>query len=818
MEENKIEIKIDNSPLQEKKLAPVKTKGSHNIEKISYVSLLAIAFFLPLFFIPFKFVSFEFGKVLIAVFGVLISLIFWSLAGIKDGKFEFPANFLSLSALFAVFIYFLSSIFSGHKINSLMGQGFELGTFGLIFIGFALMFLVSSIFRTKNKIFYSYAALFFSFVFIFLFQAARIFGGAEFLSFGIFKDITFNMVGKWNDLGVYFGLISILSIATLGLVNLGKAMKFFLYFASVGSLFFIALVNFKVVWFIIGSFAFLFFIYSVSLKIRNADNAEDSSGGGKNASYLILFFLIISVVFIIDGFRSNHIIGDSIAGYFKISQIEVRPSFQGTFKVLKEDIKENPILGSGPNNFYASWLLFKPDGVNNTVFWNLDFVYGVGLIPTFMATTGILGMLSWIIFLGSFLFIGFKHIFIKVKNPFSRYLIISSFLASLYLWTINVFYVPTAALFFMAFFFTGLFIGSLIDGDLMPARNLVYSGNPRRNFVCVALLAIVVIFSITGSYVYFQKFFSHVYFQKSLNSLNVVGNLDEAERFAAKAVSFSKNDSYYRLLSDIYLARLSLLSSQKNIPNETLNSQFQSIFQNAINSSKAAIDYDNANYQNHLAAGRVYESVIPVEGAYKMAYDNYSNALKLNPKSPAINLTLARLEAFNKNNSKAREYVTKSLQLKNNYTDAVFLLAQIEISEGNIKDAIKLIEAGSTLAFDNPAVFFQLGVLKYSDKEKNYKGAAEAFEKAVALNASYSNARYFLGLSYYNLGRTAEAINQFELVQSLNQNNKEVELILKNLREGRAPFTNATPPIDGKPEKRKTLPIKEDAPRIIKKK
>ena len=148
----------------------------------------------------------------------------------------------------------------------------------------------------------------------------------------------------------------------------------------------------------------------------------------------------------------------------------------------------------------------------------------------------------------------------------------------------------------------------------------------------------------------------------------------------------------------------------------------------------------------------------------------------------------------------------------------MFLLAQIEISEGNIKDAIKLIEAGSTLAFDNPAVFFQLGVLKYSDKEKNYKGAAEAFEKAVALNASYSNARYFLGLSYYNLGRTAEAINQFELVQSLNQNNKEVELILKNLREGRAPFTNATPPIDGKPEKRKTLPIKEDAPRIIKKK
>jgi len=80
----------------------------------------------------------------------------------------------------------------------------------------------------------------------------------------------------------------------------------------------------------------------------------------------------------------------------------------------------------------------------------------------------------------------------------------------------------------------------------------------------------------------------------------------------------------------------------------------------------------------------------------------------------------------------------------------------------------------------------------------------------VALNSSYSNARYFLGLSYYNLGRTEDAIKQFEVVQSLNLDNKEVGFILKNLKEGKAPFVNATPPIDDKPEKREKLPVKED--------
>lgn len=813
MEENTIEIKVNNSPVQEIKSG----RKSNWLEKVSYISLLVSAFLLPLFFIPSKFASFEFSKVLIVVFGVLISLVFWSLTRIKEGRFEFYATLLSSSALFVIFIYFLSSIFSGNKINSLIGHGFELGTFGLVFVGFVLMFMASSIFRTKDKIFYSYIGLLISFLVIFLFQTARLIWGADFLSFGIFKDTTSNMIGKWNDLGIYFGLITMLSIVTLQLAKLGKLMRLFLYFASFASLFFISLVNFKVVWFVIGLFALLFFIYSISLRRSEANNARNSHTGDKKASYLIVFFLIISIIFIVDGFRSKHVIGDSLAGYFNISQLEVRPSFQGTSEVLKASFKENPALGFGPNSFSDSWLLFKPDGVNSTVFWNFDFIYGVGIIPTFITTTGILGMISWILFFGLFLYIGFKYIFIKIGNPFSRYLVVSSFLASLYLWIVNVFYVPGATIFFLAFFFTGLFIGALINENLIPIKNFAYLGNPRRSLISMPILALIIISSITGSYIYFQKFVSNIYFQKSLNSLNVLGNLDEAERYAAKAISFSRTDSYYRLLSDIYLNRLSALSSQKNIPSETLNSQFQSIFQNAVKSSKDAIDYDNTNYQNYLSAGRVYESVMPIEGAYKMASDNYNSALNLNPKSPAINLMLARLEVSNKNNAKAREYIMKSLQLKNNYTDAVFLLAQIEIAEGNIKNAIKLVEAGSTLTFDNPVIFFQLGILKYSDKERDYKGAAEAFEKALALHSSYSNARYFLGLSYYNLGKSADAIKQFEMVQTLNPDNKEVELILKNLRDGRAPFTNAAPPIDDKPEKRKTLPVKEDEQKETKK-
>ena len=268
---------------------------------------------------------------------------------------------------------------------------------------------------------------------------------------------------------------------------------------------------------------------------------------------------------------------------------------------------------------------------------------------------------------------------------------------------------------------------------------------------------------------------------------------------------------HYRLLSEVYLNRLNSLSTQQDkISNEDFIKKLEPIFRNVSISTKSAIEYDNTNYLNYLIAGRLYEYIIPIEGAYKLSSDYYQEALKLSPKSPLINLVIGRLEYANKNNAKAKEYLIKAIQLKSNYTDAAFLLAQIEVADGNIKNAIKLVEAASTLRPDNPVAFFQLGILKYSEQEKNYKGASEAFEKAVALNTAYSNARYFLGLSYFNLGRREEAIKQFEIVKSYNMDNKEVELILKNLKEGRSPFTNAAPPIDNKPEKRKNLPIKED--------
>jgi tetratricopeptide (TPR) repeat protein len=98
--------------------------------------------------------------------------------------------------------------------------------------------------------------------------------------------------------------------------------------------------------------------------------------------------------------------------------------------------------------------------------------------------------------------------------------------------------------------------------------------------------------------------------------------------------------------------------------------------------------------------------------------------------------------------------------------------------------------------------------LQYNNK--NYSAAADAMGVAVKLQPDYANARYFLGLAYARIGKTADAIDQFDELQKSNPNNEEINLILANLRAGKPIFADAVAPVTPNPEKRSNLPIKEN--------
>jgi cytochrome c-type biogenesis protein CcmH/NrfG len=65
-----------------------------------------------------------------------------------------------------------------------------------------------------------------------------------------------------------------------------------------------------------------------------------------------------------------------------------------------------------------------------------------------------------------------------------------------------------------------------------------------------------------------------------------------------------------------------------------------------------------------------------------------------------------------------------------------------------------------------------------------------AFEKAVILDNSYLNARFYLGESYKKVGRTADALTQFNILAKVLPDNQEIKDAISGIN---SPDTVAAP-------------------------
>ncbi|MEK7128742.1 MAG: tetratricopeptide repeat protein [Patescibacteria group bacterium] len=776
---------------------------SRVFDSLSLVGVFILGFLIPIFFLPLQGISVDAGKgIFVAILG-LVSFMLWLIGRLIGGSFSLPRSLILLGAAILTLAVLISSFFSESSDVSFMGQGFETGTFAFSAVALVLLFLSSVLFQPKRRALYFYGAILLSSLLVAIFHIVRLASGVDTLSFGIFGNQTSNLVGKWNDLSIFFGLTLLLSLTTIELLSMGRIIKLMLFAAVILSLFFVALVNFTLTWAMLFVAALVLVIYGIYFNRQDTASPAISVRKVKLpvASVLVA---VISLFFVL--FPAT--LGSYLSTRLNITQVEVRPSLSATFDIAKETLKKHPILGSGPNRFTSEWLSYKPEGINNTFFWNTDFNTGFSAVTTSLVTGGAAGFLAWILFLAIFLYVGFNAMFNFSLNRVSRYLIVSSFILGAYLWAFILLYFPNITIYVLALLVTGILVATLTEEKIVKRYNITLLGEPKLGFISVIFLIFLLIASVSLGLLFSQRFLSLVYFQKGLYALNAEANIEKTELYLNKAVKLSNQDIYHRASAELGVIKLNGLFSQPNTSQDALRAQFQLILSSAIRSAKTATDVDKTNYLNFISLGRIYEVIGPlnITGAYESAKDSYSKALSLNPESPSILLSLARLEAARNNSDEARAYITKALAKKPNYTEAVFFLSQLEAQLGNIKEAIKRTEEVSMLAPDDITVFFQLGLLKYNNRD--YDGAIAALLRAVSLNSDYSNAKYFLGLSYQKEGRTEGAIKQFEGIELLNPANQEVKNILKNLRAGKDPFTNIAPP-DNKPERRKKPPIEE---------
>ena len=753
--------------------------------KLSFIFLVGTFFLSIFFFIPYISVSLEASKGFLISIGVTLSMFFWLIARMIDGKFTIPKEPILLFAFLIPVIFLISSFTSFSSYLSMFGNGFEVGTFGSMLVLFLVLFLSSVYFQKESRFKYFFKALFWGASVLALVGLFSLFSNLNTLLPGVFSSISSgNLFGNWNDFALFFGGIIVLSLITFELRPMKLLPHIWLTLLVFAGLFFLMLVNSRFVWVLTGIFSLIVFVYTISFNHFQNENlpivdTNDDNDISKEKSFPVLSLIVILVclIFIIGGSS----VGNIIPNYFNVSNVNVYPSVSGTFSIAKQALWNSPILGTGPNTFSIDWSMWKPVQVLQSLFWNTDFKFGFGTIPTLMITTGILGILAWLLFLSVFLIRGFQSMRVALKNAFSNYIIVSSLMLALYFWIALFLSVAGYVPMMLAFASTGLFIGVLVYKKVMPIYDRSFLRDPRASFFSIFTLVVLMIASISATYIYCQKFISLVYFSRATLVENTLNSYANAENKVTKAISLDKNDLYYRGLSQIYIAQIQSLASNTSISQDILKSSMQNLVTQAENAANNAIQQNNTYYLNWTNLGDVYTAFVGmgIAGSYENAVEVYTKALIYSPKNPKIILSLAQLEIAHKDNARARYFANEALAVKPNYADALFVLAQIDISEGNMSSAIELAQKAASVAPNDATVFFRLGLLRYN--ANNYTDAIGAFETAIILNPAYWNARYFLGLSYQKMERKDDAKIQFNILKQYLPENQDVQNALDNM-------------------------------------
>ena len=755
----------------------MESKKVEFFNKLSFITLMFTLFTCLFFFIPYTPVTLDASKGFLLSVGATLSLFFWLISRLGDGRFVIPKDKLLLFAMIIPLVFLISSFFSSSFSVSLFGSGFEIGTFGSMLILFIVFFLSSIYFQSEKRLWYFIGALFIGGLILVVFELLSVLIGFDRILPNFFQGITSgNLVGSWNNFALLLGVLVLLSVFTLELIKTKTVFKVIQYLLLSLGMLFLIIINVPLVWLLVGLFSVVIFVYSVSIQHSGVKviQGEESKKKFPFVSLIILFISLLSLI-------GSNLIGNFVSSYVSLNNPDVRPSIVTTSQIALKSIKHNPLFGTGPNTFVNDWSLWQPKEIAQTVFWNVDFTNGFSLLTTFIVTTGILGLVAFLLFLVVYVARSIQSIRIALQNTLSNYFIMTTLMISIYSWITVVLYNPNIVMLMLAFSSSGMLIGILVYKQAIPVKDFSFLSDPRNSFFSILILLVFMVSAASLTYVYIGKFTSIIYFSKGLNGGNTMESLSKSEGMLLRAISLNKNDVYYRSLSQIYISQIGVLVNDKTISPDILKSNLQQLVNNAQQSASLAVSQNPKQYLNYVNLGNIYSSLVPlsVTNSYESAVAAYDKALLLAPNNPSIALAKASLEFVNKNNSEARKFIKQALDLKANYIDAIFLLVQIETNEGNLSEAIKQAEYAGTMAPNDATVFFRLGLLRYNDND--YTGAVSAFEKAVILDNSYLNARYFLGQSYKKVGRTSDALIQFNILSKVLPDNQDVKNAISSI-------------------------------------
>jgi len=409
-------------PVTKNASTPSKSYDGASLNKIIKWCLYVFIFLLPLWFLPFTGNVLNFNKQILMIVVLTIALIAWLGKLLTQEKVKWYKGSIVLLFLAFVVVYGLATIFSTQPYSSLMGFDAHLTRALVNIVYFFVFFLLmlnclvdpSHLAKgggVKDRVMKNVEILKFLTIFLISSVIVGIIGLLQILGKFIFpwdfaEANAFNTIGTVTSLGIFLAVVLPLALSLLFSVKLHSSsaaedkedkqrkkekvttvgFRIFLIAFVCIALVTILLLNLRTVWIVTA--VGMIMVAGFWLAKRHSLQAQ-------NLAWLAIPVAILALCLIFLFFGP---------GLFDLPlPMELGLSQKGGFEVVKEVIQRNPILGTGPETFIYNYSLYKPEAINQTIFWNVRFSNAPSEILSLLSEIGILGILAFIVLIAVFL-------------------------------------------------------------------------------------------------------------------------------------------------------------------------------------------------------------------------------------------------------------------------------------------------------------------------------------------------------------------------------------------------------------------------------
>lgn len=732
-------------------------------------SVFALFFLVPIFFVPVPWMGVIHAKALLAVVGITIGFLAWVTHSFDMSALRIPKSGLLLAAVLIPIAYLVSALATGASWEAFLGSGGGQDTVvGFVLLYLALVIAAEMLGGTRMthalRLFLVGALSVIIVQIVHLAVPAFDFGGA-------LPVPASSVVGSWHDLGLLLVLVVFVSLALFRSAALEEWWRFVSLLAGFSALALLAIINFRNLWLMLLALCVLgvVFVYRHGSYTSLHSLRNVAWWGACAALALGMYF-------------GGTAVQDTLPEPLQVLHIEVRPSWQGTAAVGQEIFTEpgHIFFGSGPNSFFRAWEMYKPLSVNETEFWNTQFNYGVGFIPTSLVTTGAVGLIAWIAVFAALLW----SLYRAFRDPEHDGVRMALVGGALFLVLAHALHVPGLALSLLTFLFFGALVAHERSKGALREWIVGLSWGEWRGRIATAILVIVAVAVFAGSVQALRALISNAFVNRAIVQYSASQEIVPASRSVAWAIGIlPNNDRAHRAGVELGLMQLSQLAASGDA-GENTQAELEETLRATIGHGLTAVSLESRNYQNWLTLARLYGELagVGVEGADAQAREAYTEAKTSNPTSPLPYLGLAQLEIARGDDVAALEQLEGALAIKSNLALAHYLLSQIHARAGEFDQAKEHASIVVQIVPQDPLGWYNLGIVLYA--EGDFVGSAQALERTASLQSDHANALFFLGLSYYQLDRPEDALNALEVVESLNPENEMLLEVIRQIEAG----------------------------------